>query len=660
MSSSVVASGSVFIIFWSGHSCFGAIYDSAGGVLVPVRGLVLGGMEAAGAEFGEAEAAGTEPGGTEHRGPEHRGPESGDPEHRGAEYHATGRDSLITGQGVGLAEGPDGPGVLLGNVGNGGQVGNGGNVGNYRAEYQADLAGPLPSPEASGVPLEVARELDTIVVVVDPSLMAVPLTLPFSGKKQVSALINAEFSDLVPFDADLYHKEFRTISGTSSKLSEVSLMAMPKELYEELNIWLDANGIKPKVVTPACSLFTEVPQFNSATNDGTTLVIGQINITATTQPRGVGASEEPIAAGVKQVALGLIANGQLVAERIVPLDSDEAAVAPWIAQFLIQGSHLSQPEHSQTEHSQTEPDELKLLMITPSEALSRQVTPELWQRVKIALRSSARATRRGDVDGGARDAGDTALEAAGRNISELTIGDMVGGDAAVNNSAVINSAVINTAVVDTNVAAIRVWAHLAAAQLSKSAKFKVAPNFRRAQLSKHPRMSDINRGIIRSLPFVGGLLVVLLLTALIAFQIRERQLELLKYTLRLRIQEFVPNFDSPEGEEVKTLQKQNRLLDTQLKDLGTTSALNPLQAFSIISRELPAGSNITIKSINLRSNSILLSGAAPDYSAVEKIERMLKRRKDIFCRIKKDTPGSAGQADKRAFSFDISLCDNGG
>ncbi len=194
--------------------------------------------------------------------------------------------------------------------------------------------------------------------------------------------------------------------------------------------------------------------------------------------------------------------------------------------------------------------------------------------------------------------------------------------------------------------------------MEKAAKTKIAPNFRSPQLLKHPRMGDINYGMLKVLPYLGGLIVVLLVSAFIAFSIRERQLELLKFTLRLRIQEFVPNFESPEGQEVNTLRRQNKLLDDQLKDLGTTSALNPLQAFSIISRELPAGSNITIRSINLRSNTILISGAAPDYSAVEKVERMLKRRKDLFCRIKKDTPGSGAQADKRAFSFDISLCDS--
>lgn len=184
-------------------------------------------------------------------------------------------------------------------------------------------------------------------------------------------------------------------------------------------------------------------------------------------------------------------------------------------------------------------------------------------------------------------------------------------------------------------------------------------NFRTRQFAFYPKLKQIINAAFSIVPLLLITCLACIICSLIIYYLRSNQITQYRTTLKERITSVVPDLSAPEGLEVDTLKNEIKRLDQQLKELGSTSILSPVQSFSEISKDLPSGTNLVLKKINIQTNRIFIEGTAPDYTAVEKIERLLKRKKEFYCKIKKDTSSnSIGQTDKRSFSFEILICDN--
>ena len=61
-----------------------------------------------------------------------------------------------------------------------------------------------------------------------------------------------------------------------------------------------------------------------------------------------------------------------------------------------------------------------------------------------------------------------------------------------------------------------------------------------------------------------------------------------------------------------------------------------------------------LSEIEIKGHIVEIVGSVQDYQGVEQIERVLKKKSDIFCKIKTDTSNSRSAG--RKFKFRIELC----
>lgn len=204
---------------------------------------------------------------------------------------------------------------------------------------------------------------------------------------------------------------------------------------------------------------------------------------------------------------------------------------------------------------------------------------------------------------------------------------------------------------------IHALAALAATFGREDTKIEPAINFRTKEFSFNPVIKEVQAGIRKSLPYFGLALLLLIVSALITYIAREAELKSYQNEIIAAISKELPDLPLEPGKEAESLDSHIKTLERQLSLLGTSNSLTPLEAFAILSREFPSDSGLVVRQLTIQTGKILFQGTAPDYGAVERLERKLKQLKKYFCRVKKDPlQGSAGQADKRGFSFEIIPC----
>lgn len=186
----------------------------------------------------------------------------------------------------------------------------------------------------------------------------------------------------------------------------------------------------------------------------------------------------------------------------------------------------------------------------------------------------------------------------------------------------------------------------------------ILSNFRIKEFAYSPQLRELIRGARSLVPFLLAVALLALLTAVGVYSLRERRIHQVRNAMYDQIRAAIPSMDAPRGSELDALEGENRRLEAQLSNLGSLSALTPLDSLSEISFDLPLSSGITVTRIKIEGNKLRVEGTAPDYTALEKLERVLKKKKNVYCRIRKDTTASVpGKQNVRGFSLDILLCE---
>lgn len=185
----------------------------------------------------------------------------------------------------------------------------------------------------------------------------------------------------------------------------------------------------------------------------------------------------------------------------------------------------------------------------------------------------------------------------------------------------------------------------------------ILANFRVKEFAYSPQLRELAKGLRSLVPFFLAASLVAILSGLGVYSLRERRIHQMKNAIRDQIKTAIPALDAPAGLEVDALEGENRKLESQLSTLGSLSALSPLDYFSEISADLPVSSGISVTRVKIEGNKLRVDGTAPDYAATDKIERGLKKKKNVYCRIRNDLSSVAGKQNSRGFSLDIVLCD---
>lgn len=183
-------------------------------------------------------------------------------------------------------------------------------------------------------------------------------------------------------------------------------------------------------------------------------------------------------------------------------------------------------------------------------------------------------------------------------------------------------------------------------------------NFRVGAFAVRPPWRELFRGLQRVAPYGFGAVALIVLALLFNYTITEQRIAEAQEELHRALAPSIPAFSNYVGElggEDELLDSVNEVLSQQLRDLASPFGLSPLEALLEISRDIPRRDEVVIRRIEIRGTRLTIEGSAPDYAAVEEIERALQRRKKIYKRVRKSTSNSAGRS--RGFAFDIILND---
>lgn len=181
-------------------------------------------------------------------------------------------------------------------------------------------------------------------------------------------------------------------------------------------------------------------------------------------------------------------------------------------------------------------------------------------------------------------------------------------------------------------------------------------NFRTKEFAYSPQLSEMISGLRLIRPYLLALLFVAVVVPLAVFQLRSYRLERMRAEIHARVQRILKDKPVEIGKELDLLGAQNAKLGQQLADLGSPTGLSPLDAWLEISQDLPTNPGVVVRKLTMRGNKITIEGSAPDYAAGDQIERALKKKRNVYCRMKKETLAASGGKGP-GFSFDIWLCE---
>jgi hypothetical protein len=229
----------------------------------------------------------------------------------------------------------------------------------------------------------------------------------------------------------------------------------------------------------------------------------------------------------------------------------------------------------------------------------------------------------------------------GRSVEDLNISSMIKAMDAKNNF-------------DNN----NILAYLAALSLNSVSGNTAMSNFRVREFSFNPYLSLLYKGLKKLLPFLYLVLILLFFYGAAIFLSREYKIIRLRKAVNQNSEESSGLKNLTKGKEISEIYGKNISLENQLESLGKRSTLSALDVLFNITKDIKKAKKnspeLEVKELKISGNNLTISGNASAYSDVEKFEVLLKKRKNMYCKIRRDTSNSSSKA--REYKFIISLC----
>lgn len=187
-------------------------------------------------------------------------------------------------------------------------------------------------------------------------------------------------------------------------------------------------------------------------------------------------------------------------------------------------------------------------------------------------------------------------------------------------------------------------------------------NFRVRDYAYRPqlrRLFEAMRELLVPLAFCFSLLAIYLG---VSFYLEEQKIEARREAMIEEASRFIPAVSNlpPDQDIVAYVQSEAVRTERELKQLGSPSALTPLDSFLKISEAIAQAQSkapdLDIDAIEIASNNIIVEGTAPDYSHAERLNRILEQNKSVFCQINYEARSALGRGN-RGFRFSITLCE---
>ncbi|MEX0598777.1 MAG: hypothetical protein WD512_20000, partial [Candidatus Paceibacterota bacterium] len=185
----------------------------------------------------------------------------------------------------------------------------------------------------------------------------------------------------------------------------------------------------------------------------------------------------------------------------------------------------------------------------------------------------------------------------------------------------------------------------------------IISNFRDRTLSSNKSLKLFVQYCLKLKFYILAAILFLIAIPIFNYIYVQQEINLIQASLRDNIAQRIPWVKFPEGKELETLMATSGQIEAQLESLGSPAKSEPVDVYLVLSDMLSeaTGSKIEmdLQQLVIQGNQVDIDGTVPNYKGVDRLEKLIKDKKDIFCRIKVETPG--GGVDKR-FQFKIRLC----
>lgn len=182
-------------------------------------------------------------------------------------------------------------------------------------------------------------------------------------------------------------------------------------------------------------------------------------------------------------------------------------------------------------------------------------------------------------------------------------------------------------------------------------------NFRVREFSFRPDFGALLLGLRRLSPLIVLAGVALTVTFALTYLLRQHQLSRLQTAMIEKSIAAVPELATKDGDPVQGFRAELDGMSKELENLGSPHSLTALDAFVEISKDLTGQAGITVNQIDIRPNRLVIDLTAPDYTSGDRIERLFKKRRDVYCNTKKETGSASGTTGARNFKFELKVCE---
>lgn len=158
-------------------------------------------------------------------------------------------------------------------------------------------------------------------------------------------------------------------------------------------------------------------------------------------------------------------------------------------------------------------------------------------------------------------------------------------------------------------------------------------NFRSREFSFTPKLSEFIRALVGTRRAVLRALAGIVLAALVVYTSRQYLLSSSEKALVSRIQKVIPGFTAERGKILEGLAKAEGKLGQELSAFGSRAKFSPADALLEVIKVVPSDGSISITSLRVTGDKVLLQGTASEVAAVERFSKALGSRAEIFSKV---------------------------
>ena len=189
---------------------------------------------------------------------------------------------------------------------------------------------------------------------------------------------------------------------------------------------------------------------------------------------------------------------------------------------------------------------------------------------------------------------------------------------------------------------------IARASLQPAARPRL--NFCFGKYAANPLITAALAGLRRIAPAAVFAVLSLVFAGSLYYFVQAKRIEMLQAAVSQKISTTLNRSDLQSLTDVSTF---NGILEEQLKSLGSPTSLNPADIFSELSQDLHKETDIKFTRLKIASNKAILDGIAPSYTAIDRIQRILKKRSSTYCEV---SSRSSGAGSSPSFVIELQLC----